>query len=365
MRRSMKTFVFPNRKYVALVLFTGGMVFASVGISAEGTQWEINPRIVPIPMGASQQLQESLAATHVPDVEARKKMADTDIDWMAIIEQRANATPLDLPTLSKQLDLTIKSDEIEGVKVYHVMPNDPDPAFKDRLFLNVHGGSYVFGGGVASVGEAAVIANRAKIAVLSVDYRMPPNHPFPAAVEDTVIVYKHLLKSLPGKAIAIGGTSAGGGLALAAVHRFIALKLDVPGAIYAGTPWADLTKTGDSLFTNEGIDRVLVTYDGTLGAAARLYANGHDLQDPLISPVYGKFKGFPPTYLVTGTRDMFLSDTVRTHRKLRNAGVIADLNVYEGMSHGGYLVLPNSPESMQVYSELRDFLKQHLKDRKY
>ena len=356
----MKLFVLPDTKSVALILITGWMVFGSVGISADGTKWDIDPRIVPIPMGASQQLQESLAATHVPDVEARKKMADTDIDWMALIKQRANATPIDLSALSNQLDLSIKPDEIEGVRVYHVIPNDPDPSFKDRLFLYLHGGSYVFLGGDASVGEAAVIANRAKIAVLSVDYRMPPNDPFPAAVEDTVIVYKHLLKRLPGKAIAIGGTSAGGGLALSAVHRFIDLKLDLPGVIYGGTPWADLTKTGDSLFTNEGIDRVLVTYDGILGAAARLYANGRDLKDPLISPVYGDFKGFPPTYLVTGTRDMFLSDTVRAHRKLRNVGVIADLNVYEGMSHAGYLVVPNSPESMQVYAELRNFLKQHL-----
>jgi len=352
--------VLPDTKSVALMLITGWMVFGSVGISADGTKWEINPRVIPIPMGASQQLQESLAATPAPDVEARKKVADTDIDWMALIRQRAEMLPFDLSAVSKQLDLTINPDEIEGVKVNHVVPNEPDPSFKDRLFLYVHGGSYVFDSGDASVGEAAVIANRAKIAVLAVDYRMPPKHPFPAAVEDTVIVYKHLLKSLPGKAIAIGGTSAGGGLALAAVHRFIALELDVPGAIYGGTPWADLTKTGDSLFTNEGIDRVLVTYDGTLGAAARLYANGHDLKDPLISPVYGDFEGFPPTYLVTGTRDLFLSDTVRTHRKLRNAGVISDLNVYEGMSHGGYLVVPNSPESVQVYSELRDFLKQHL-----
>lgn len=356
----MKVFVLPGKKSLALILITGWMVFGPVGISADGTRWEINPRIVPIPMGASQQLQESLAATPVPDVEARKKIGDRDIDWRALIRQRANATPIDLTAISNLLDLSITRDEIDGVKVYHVRPNDPDPAFKNRIFLNVHGGAYVFQGGDASVAEAAVIANRAKIAVLSVDYRMPPDHPFPAAVEDTVIVYKHLLKSLPGKAIAIGGTSAGGGLALAAVHRFIALKLDVPGVIYGGTPWADLTKTGDSLFTNEGIDRLLVTYDGTLGAAARLYANGHDLRDPLISPVYGDFKGFPPTYLVTGTRDMFLSDTVRTHRKLRNAGVIADLNVYEGMSHGGYLVVPNSPESMQVYAELREFLKQHL-----
>ena len=84
------------------------------------------------------------------------------------------------------------------------------------------------------------------------------------------------------------------------------------------------------------------------------------LIDPLISPVYGDFKGFPPTYLVSGTRDMFLSNTVRTHRKLRTASVVADLNVYEGFSHGEYLKVFDSPESQQVFAELGAFLLKYL-----
>ena len=110
----------------------------------------------------------------------------------------------------------------------------------------------------------------------------------------------------------------------------------------------------------EGIDRILVGYDGLLSASARLYAGDHDLKNPLLSPLYGDFQGFPPTYLVTGTRDLFLSDVVRTHRKLREAGVVADLNVYEGVSHADYLVMPTSPESQQVFAELGGFLRQHL-----
>ena len=205
-----------------------------------------------------------------------------------------------------------------------------------------------------------MIATSAGIPVLSIDYRMPPEHPFPAAVDDVVAVYRAVLKDHEASTLAIGGTSAGGGLALASVHQFKALGLPVPGVIYAGTPWADLTKTGDTLYTNEGIDRVLVTYDGSLGGAARLYADGHDLRDPLLSPVYGDFSGFPPTYLVTGTRDMFLSDTARTHRKLRAAGVEADLNVYEALSHAGYAFVTGSTEQLQVYGELAAFLTRHL-----
>jgi acetyl esterase/lipase len=126
-------------------------------------------------------------------------------------------------------------------------------------------------------------------------------------------------------------------LALAAVHQFKALDLPLPGAIFAGTPWADLTKTGDTLFTNEGLDRVIVTYDGTPRAAARLYAGSHSMRDPLISPVYGSFERFPPTILISGTRDMLLSDTVRTHQKLLAAGTVAELHVFEAHSHAEYI----------------------------
>lgn len=258
------------------------------------------------------------------------------------------------------MEVVIEPGEVQGIVVYGITPLTIAPELKDALFLYVHGGAYVFGGGTRSAAEAATISRYAGIRSIAIDYRMPPDHPFPAAVDDVVAVYKDVIQKTSPGLIAIGGTSAGGGLSLASVHKFRELGLPFPGAIYGGTPWADLTKTGDSLFTNEGIDRILVTYDGTLGGAARLYAAGNDMKDPLISPVYGNFSGFPPTYLVTGTRDMFLSDTARTHRKMRVAGVTAELNVYEGMSHAEY-AMPGSEESQQVYSELADFLKEHLR----
>ena len=210
-----------------------------------------------------------------------------------------------LERLASRRGLAIDQLDIDGVGVFRLTPNEPAEVHDGHAFVYLHGGAYVYGGGRSGLGEASIIASRAGLAVIAVDYRMPPKYPFPAAVDDVVTVYRRLLKTYPATALAIGGTSAGGGLALAAVHRFKQLGLGVPGAIYAGTPWADLTKTGDSLYANEGLDRVLVTYDGPLGAAAELYAGGHDMTDPLISPVYGDFTGFPATYLVTGTRDLF------------------------------------------------------------
>src|SRR5262245_49112483 len=124
--------------------------------------------------------------------------------------------------------------------------------------------------------------------------------------------------------MAIFGTSTGGGMTLAMILRAKAEGLALPAAIAPGTPWSDLTETGDSYKTNEWIDNVLVSYSGYLSHAARLYANGRDLKDPQLSPIYGDFTGFPPAILTSGTRDLFLSLTVLTHRKLRRAGVEAE-----------------------------------------
>ncbi|MEQ8860487.1 MAG: alpha/beta hydrolase [Pseudomonadales bacterium] len=332
---------------------------AAAGHAAEA--WQIESRVVPPPAGASEALRESIAATPAPDLDSRRRSVPrTRAEWDAAIAERAAARPVSLEDLERTFAVDIARDRIAGVRVHRITPQRPQPAHEGHLFLYVHGGAYVYGGGDSGITEAAVIARMAGMDVISIDYRMPPAHPFPAAVDDVVDVYRDVLDGHAPGAIAMGGTSAGGGLALAAVHRFKALDLPVPGAVYAGTPWADLTKTGDTLFTNEGLDRVLVTYDGSLGAAARLYADGHDLTDPLLSPVYGDFSGFPPVYLVTGTRDLFLSDTARTHRKLRQAGVMADLNVYEGMSHAGYAFNQSAPEWRQVYGELAAFLQAHL-----
>jgi hypothetical protein len=112
-------------------------------------------------------------------------------------------------------------------------------------------------------------------------------------------------------------------------------------------------------FINEGIDHHLTNWDKGPAQAAGYYAGDKSYDDPSISPIYGDFNGFPPTYLISGTRDLMLSDTVRTHRKLRQAGVEADLHVYEGIAHADYILLINTPESQEHYRELNAFLSLH------
>ena len=161
--------------------------------------------------------------------------------------------------------------------------------------------------------------------------------------------------------MALGGSSAGGNLTLCAVQGLIALDVNVPGALFVGTPAVELAKTGDSRYLNAGVDRSLLQWDGVVDAMARLYAGDLALTDPTIAPIYGSFDGFPPTLLASGTRDLMLSDTVRAHIKLREAGAEADLLVFEGSSHGDYLKEAKSPESRHFIAELDRFLTAHLR----
>lgn len=318
---------------------------------------QIPAREIPVPETASPQLQAFIAAPFSPTWNAHPKNAD---EWKAFVKTRADIALKSLPALRDKMQVTYEPGIIAGVKVFTVMPREISAANSNRLLLHVHGGGYVLSPGEAGLPEAVLMAGHNHIKVISVDYRMPPDFPYPAAMDDAMAVYKAILDSTDAKHIGIFGTSTGGGMTMAMVLRAKAEGLPIPAAIAPGTPWSDMTKTGDSYFTNDMVDNVLVSNEGWLGDAAKLYANGHDLKDPMLSPIYGDLRGFPPTILTTGTRDLFLSNTVRAHRKLREAGVVADLIVFEGMSHAQYLTAADSPESAEHFAEVGAFFDRYL-----
>jgi acetyl esterase/lipase len=283
-----------------------------------------------------------------------------DAGWRALVSTLAAAGAKAQIGWRQWLGVTLTSSTMGGVPVFILEPDDMPEENKKRVLLNFHGGGYVFSPGEAGTGEAAAMAGFEHFKVISVDYRMPPAFPYPAAMDDAMAVYKALLATTDPAHVAVFGTSTGGGMTLALMLRAKAEGVPLPAAIAPGTPWADLTESGDSYKTNEWLDNILVSYGGYLTHAAQLYAHGHDLKDPQLSPIYGDFHGFPPAILTTGTRDLFLSNTVRTHRKLREAGVEAQLQVYEGMSHAYYTIDPFTPEAHEVYDEIGAFLSAHL-----
>jgi epsilon-lactone hydrolase len=315
-------------------------------------------RSIPVPGTVSPELQAMIAAPYrIPNWDANPKSA---AEWKELINRLAAAGATAQRAVREKLGVSIETSAIGGVKVFILSPKEIPPANRNRLLVNVHGGGYVYNPGEAGTGEAALMAAYGGFKVISIDYRMPPDFPYPAAMDDAMAVWKEAVNMQSPRNMAIFGTSTGGGMTLAMILRAKKEGLPLPAAIAPGTPWSDLTETGDTYKTNEWVDNVLVSYDGYLRHAAELYANGHDLKDPQLSPIYGDFTGFPPAILTSGTRDLFLSLTVLTHRKLRRAGVEAELQVFEGMSHAQYNFSPFVPETKEAFTEIAGFFDKHL-----
>ena len=312
----------------------------------------------PVPTDeVSAEAQKLIGNSYPPHFNADPTTAQ---EWKDLVNSCAKLALNAVPAMKEKFGVTVEPTTIGGVRSFIVTPGTMPDANRNRLLVHVHGGGYVFGPGQAALPEAILLSGIGGFKVISVDYRMPPDFPYPAAMDDAMAVWKEAVKIADPRNMAIFGTSTGGAMTLAMVLRAKAENLPLPAAIAPGTPWSDIGKIGDTYETNEWIDNVLVTWDGWLGRAAKLYANGHDLKDPFISPIYGDFAGFPPTILTSGTRDLFLSNTVRTHRKLRRAGVEADLNVYEGQSHGQYGANMNAPETKEAFTDIARFFDRHL-----
>ena len=339
------------------------MILLTFGLraAAQENAWEIGPRKLPASVDVSDVVRESLLKTPTPDVAAAKGLVFKTVkEWETWAKEGNIPSAAAARALAKSLSVMIQEDKIDGVNVHRVTPAATTTEHKKHLFVYIHGGAWVRNSGIAGTLEAVLIAARLKIPVISIDYRMPPKHPAPAAINDVAIVCKELLSKQPSASMILGGTSGGGNITLASVHRFRELQLTFPGALYLGTPAVDIDMIGDSRFINEGIDRNLLSWEGIPREAGVMYAGEYDHKHPYVSPIYGNFENFPPTYLISGTRDLLLSDTIRAHRKLRRAGVEANLHIYEGQAHGDYIAMWNAPESTEHYAELDAFSLKHL-----
>ena len=339
--------------------YASWLAFAAVALSAPALAQglDVPAKTLPVPQTVSPQVQKLIAA---PLRNGWNVLPKTGEEWKPVADAGAEPTIKNLPGLLERMNVKVEKSTIEGVRVFMVTPATIAPANQNRVLIHMHGGCYVLNPREAGLPEAIFMAGFGHIKVISVDYRMPPEAVFPAALDDGITVWKAALKTTAAKNMAIFGTSAGGALTLEMVLKAKDLGLPLPAAIAPGTPMSDVTKVGDTFQTNAMVDNVLVSPDGFCDAGAKVYANGHDMKDPLLSPVYGDMNGFPPTILTSGTRDLLLSNTVRVHRKLRQAGVEAVLQVYEGMSHAHYVRDDTAPESKEAFEEIAGFFDKHL-----
>lgn len=261
-----------------------------------------------------------------------------------------------MPMLEQMVPLegtaTVEERHADGVRLWDIKPAEVKPG--DRgIVLELHGGGLLMCGGELCRTLGIVAAARYQRRSWAVDYHMPPDHPYPASLDDCIAAYRALLRERLPSEIIISGGSAGGNLAAALLLRAKDEGLPMPAGLILVTPEVDLTESGDSFRTNDGIDPTL----RSLMQWNLLYAGGQELTHPYLSPLFGDVSGFPPTLLTTGTRDLYLSNTVRMHRKLRAAGVPAELHVLEAAGHGGFFA---TPEGAELDQELRRFVAEVL-----
>jgi monoterpene epsilon-lactone hydrolase len=305
-------------------------------------------RVVPVPVSLSPQAKASMR-NDSPKTQGRPE---------TLAEQRAGVDKWQTGAAEasrKMYPVNIKDAVIGGVPVRDVTPLTM--GHPDWVLMCVHGGGFQVDSG--SFTESIPMANLVKTRVVSVLYRMAPEHPYPAAVDDAVAVYRELLKTYKPGHIAVYGTSAGAILTAEVAVRLKQLGLPLPAGlgIFSGT--GDMTEGGDSgaLYTLRGLSGVPA--NPTDKPATNAYIGTHDPTDPVLSPLHADLHGMPPALFITSGRDMLLSGTTILHRAFLRAGNDARLVVFEGLPHTFWNDV-NLPETTETYGYMADFFRQQL-----
>ena len=245
--------------------------------------------------------------------------------------------------------------EAAGLRAEWILPANGN---KDQVIFFVHGGGYVSGSCADHRIHVAKFVKGTGIGALLFEYRLAPEHPYPAAVDDSIKAYRWLLdQGIASSRIALVGDSAGGGLCLATLVALRDRNIPLPAAAVALSPWTDLKCTGESYRRNAG---KCLSPNGTWTAFSKHYAGDHDPGLPYISPIYAELRGLPPLLVYAGGDEILLDDAVHFVEKARDAGVDASLRVGDGLFHCYPVCAPLFPEATQAMNEMCSFIKIHL-----
>ena len=306
-------------------------------------------RVVPLPDTISPEAKASLAVA-VPDQGPPESLAERRLHTDAYTAGARIAWTKICPN-------RIQETTMAGVPVRVVTPENLDDANRDKVLLNLHGGGFNSDSG--SYTESIPIAYYTKIKVVAALYRLAPEHPFPAAVDDAIAVYKELLKTYKPDHIVIYGTSAGAILTAEVAAKIKQLALPMPAALGIFSGFGDFARPGDSMsiYALRGFSGHLDPPDPAKRNSE--YTTGTDLRDPILSPVFSDLHGLPPTLFVTSTRDLLLSGTVNLERAYLEAGVDAHLVVFDALTHA-FWYDPKLPEAIEANHMMADFFLKHI-----
>jgi acetyl esterase/lipase len=250
-------------------------------------------------------------------------------------------------------DVTCEKTIAAGVEAEWIVP---PTVSGDRVILYLHGGGYTAGSIVTHRAMVARIARVSDARALLINYRLAPENPFPAALDDSISAYRWLLEqNLSPRRIVIAGDSAGGGLTLATLVALRDRGLPMPACAVPISPWTDLEGTGVSVRTRAAADP-MVTADG-LGPSARSYAGTRSLRDPLVSPLYADYRGLPPMLIQVGDAEILLDDSTRVAARAKVAGVDVDLEVWDDMIHVWHVFAKILPEGQAAIDKVGAYVR--------
>lgn len=251
--------------------------------------------------------------------------------------------------------LRIEHERLGGVIAEWVIPDNAGPA---PIVFHLHGGGYVLGEPSGSRPLTTALALSTSARVVSIDYRLAPEHPFPAAVDDALKAYRALVNSTGSEQkIAIGGESAGGGLAIALLLAARDAGLPMPACAFVISPWTDLTCTAETFDTRGSLDPLLTRR--SLKEMGDAYLAGANAKNPLASPLFGDLSGLPPLLIQVGSDEVLLDDARLLDEHARSAGVSSEFEIWEGMIHVWHMFHPMLPEGASGIEKIAAFVQSH------
>jgi monoterpene epsilon-lactone hydrolase len=315
---------------------------------------------ISIPTTISKKAQEMLKNMTMNLPPSFVTPAPDDLEGWKKLNQQLSSMPIygsQLTVDSYKPNVTVT--KLGNVNVLDVKPKD----WKDngKVLVYLHGGGYTFFSANSTLGAVAPVANTTGLRVISVDYTLAPLSKWNQTTSEVVSVIQALKdQGYSLNDIAMYGDSAGGGLVAGSVLKMRDGGIGIPAAIVLWSPWTDVTRSGDSHYTLKNADAFNAS-DSMLKNMADAYVNPSDQKNPYASPVYGNFsKGFPPTLIQGGTKEILLSDFIRLYQAIDQADIPVKLDIYEGMPHDFQIFLYNTTESNTSLSKMTNFLHHYL-----
>lgn len=326
------------------------------------TNAQNNTHQIYIPTTISKEAQEELRKIASNPFNFKNPGPADLIGWKKLYQEMESMDLFRSQSIKDLYQPNITETKLGGVKVLDIKPKNWHD--NGKVLVYTHGGAYTLLSANSTLSSSILAADATSLRVVSIDYTVAPFSKWNQTTDQVISVIQALKDQQQGYSldeIAIYGDSAGGGLATGSVLKMRDGGMGMPAAVVLWSPWTDVTQNGDTYFTLKDADPLLRNHQQFMKNSADAYANPTDQKNPYVSPVYGNFsKGFPPTLIQGGTKEVLVSDFVRLYQGLDQADVPVKLDIYEGMPHVFQYILIKTPESNISLSKMNDFLRAYL-----